>query len=119
MKIKQITAELSEKAVQELVADESVSKSKKIIRLFEAGYSVKHIAELLGIRYNFSYNVVSNHININNIPIQRSERGNKKRLILEMFKQGKTLKEISIDTKTNYNYVFKVVKEYKNKELNG
>ena len=105
---------VSQKKVGEIVNNETLSKSGKIKQLFELGYSVKEISTMLNIRYNFVYNVVSNYVNVNQIKtVKEKNQPSKKDLIVQLFKQGKTRKEISIELKTNYNYVFNVIKEYK------
>lgn len=112
MKLVNIT-KLSQAKVNTLVADTELSKSSKIKTLFEAGYSVKQISELLSIRYNFAYNVISNFVTVNGLEVESTKKESKKDVVVELFKQGKSLKEISIELKTNYNYVHKIVKEYK------
>ncbi|WPQ59950.1 helix-turn-helix domain-containing protein [Paenibacillus polymyxa] len=42
--------------------DEKMNKSEQIRRLFDAGMSVSEIAEYMGVRYQFAYNVVSYHL---------------------------------------------------------
>lgn len=117
---KQLEAEvqITEEAVM-TVLQSSISKSKKMIALFDLGLDTKEISEVMTrfegklVRYNFVYNVLSNHININGIPVESQERSGKKEQILAMFLAGKTNKEISIDLKTNYNYVFNTIKTFK------
>jgi hypothetical protein len=104
----------SKKSIEKVLQDSTVSKSKKILFLFETGYSVKQISVELGIRYNFAYNVVSNQVNVGNVEVVKEvKESSKKQLIVEQWKQGSTLKEISVNLRTNYNYVFNVVKDYK------
>lgn len=107
---------LTKKQVTTLLNDESISKSQKIISLFNSGNSIKEISNILNIRYNFAYNVVSNFITVNSISVVKETKVNKKSLIIELFNQGKSNKEISIELKTNYNYVFNTLKEYKSKQ---
>ena len=45
-----------------MVSTEKLNKSEKIRRLFDAGLSVSEIATLMGIRYQFAYNVISHHV---------------------------------------------------------
>lgn len=112
MKIKN-QVEMSKASVTKLVKDESVSKSAKMKALFEAGYSIKEISTMLDVRYNFVYNVVSNHITVNGVEVESTKRAGKKEAIIELFNQGKTNKEISAELKSNYNYVYNVVKAHK------
>jgi len=111
---------VSQKKVGEILNNETLSKSSKMKQLFELGYSVKEISNMLNVRYNFVYNVISNYVNVNQIEtVKEVNKQSKKDLIIEMFKQGKTRKEISIELKTNYNYVFNVIKEYTSKQANN
>jgi DNA-binding CsgD family transcriptional regulator len=104
----------SKKSIEKVLQDSTVSKSAKIKFLWETGYSVKQVAEELGIRYNFAYNVVSNWVTVETIEVVKPVKDStKKQLIVEQWKQGSTLKEISVNLRTNYNYVFNVVKDYK------
>lgn len=104
---------VSQKKVGEILNNETLSKSGKMKQLFELGYSVKEISTMLNVRYNFVYNVISNYVNVNQIKTVKEEnQPSKKDLIIQLFKQGKTRKEISIELKTNYNYVHNVIKEY-------
>jgi hypothetical protein len=101
------------------VLKSDISKSKKMIELFNLGFETKEISEIMSnhegklVRYNFVYNVVSNHINMNSIPVETQVREGKKDMILVMYLDGKSNKEISIELKTNYNYVFNTIKQYK------
>lgn len=95
------------------IINSEVSKSNKIVQLFNAGKNVKEISELLNIRYNFAYNVISNYINVNSIEVIKEEKDTKKDLVVKMFLEGKKVIEISKELKTNYNYIHKIVKEYK------
>lgn len=108
----------TEQDVKAVLASD-ISKSKKMIALFDLGFETKDISDIMTahegklVRYNFVYNVLSNHININGIPVEQQQREGKKDLILAMYLAGKSNKEISIDLKTNYNYVFNTIKQYK------
>lgn len=104
----------------EKVLKSGESKSSMMKQLFDLGLEVKEIARIMGVRYNFVYNVISNYCNMNGIETVSNQRGGKKEQIIALYEQGKTNKEISIELKTNYNYVFSVIKEYKmQKEMEG
>ena len=103
--------EISSKEVTKVLKAEG-SKSGKMKQLFDMGMDVKSIAELMGVRYNFVYNVVSNYANMNGMQLSTTKKTGKKDEIIALHLQGKTKKEISIDLKTNYNYVFNVLKQY-------
>lgn len=101
------------KAMVTKVVNGEGSKSGKMKDLFEMGMEIKEIATALDVRYNFVYNVISNHCNMNGIKVEKSQKAGKKEEIIKLFVEGKTNKEISIELKTNYNYVFNVIKQYK------
>lgn len=106
-------ATLTAAAIKKLLADDSTSKSAKMKALFDAGHTVKEIATHMQVRYNFAYNVISNYVNMNAIDLEIVAKDNKKEKIIEMYLQQKSNKEIAIELKTNYNYVFNTVKNYK------
>lgn len=99
------------------IMDEDLSKSAKMRALFDLGLDIKEISELTAARYNFVYNVVSNYVNINDIAVEKNQVSGKKDAILTLHLAGKTKTEISKELKTNYNYVFKVVKEFQQEQM--
>lgn len=107
---------LDEKVVEKLVKDETKSKSLRMKELFELGMEIKDIATKMNVRYNFVFNVVSNYVRINDIETTSVERNSRKKEIIDLFLNGKTNTEISKLLKVNYNYVFKVLKEYKQEQ---
>lgn len=102
--------------IEKITKNENISKSQKMKDLFELGLEIKEIATIMNVRYNFVYNVVSNHVRINDIETTSVERNSRKNEIIELFLSGKTNVEISKELKVNYNYVFKVIKEYKSEQ---
>ena len=107
------TQKVTKAGINKVVVDESMSKSGKMKLLFDMGLEVKEIATVMGVRYNFVYNVVSNYCNMNGIQVETQKKESKKDDIIRLYKDGKTNKEISIELKTNYNYVFNTIKAYK------
>lgn len=100
------------KEVMAIVGNEALSKSKRMIALYELGLEIKAIAELMGTRYNFVYNVVSNYCNMNDVELTTKSKGeSKKDEIVKLLAEGKSIKEISIALKTNYNYIFNIRKQ--------
>jgi len=97
--------------IQKILTAE-ISKSQKIKSLFDLGLTTKTISELLSIRYQFAYNVISNYVNINEIPVIDEEKISKKSQVIQLFLEGNTNITISKLLKTNYNYVYKIIKEY-------
>lgn len=114
MKKANVEKVMGQAAVKKVVADEGSSKSAKMKALFEGGLELKEIATLLDVRYNFVYNVLSNYITINGVEVEKKAAGaGKKDAIIKLFQEGKSNKEISVELKTNYNYVHQVLKAYK------
>lgn len=104
------TTTINTKAINKILASET-SKSAKIKALFDGGLEVKAIAQLLEIRYNFAYNVISNYCNIEDIDVEATKTTSKKDQVIALFQQGLSNKEIAKELKTNYNYVCKILKE--------
>lgn len=89
-----------------------ISKSQKMVQLYNLGLEVKQIAEIIGTRYNFVYNVVSNYCRMNDLEMRKATRENKKAKIIELVQAGKTNVEISKELKVSYHYVFNTRKAY-------
>lgn len=91
----------------------SKSKSAAMIELYNQGLEIKQIADAMGVRYNFVYNVVSNFCRMNDVELRtnKNKENSKKVLIEQLFKEGKSNTEIAKELKTNYNYVYKITKE--------
>jgi transposase-like protein len=103
---------MEKKMVMEIVNGEG-SKSKKMIELYNRGMEIGEIGKVMGVRYNFVYNVVSNMCRKEGMKVRVSERrGKVKESIIELVKEGKSNTEISKELSVNYNYVFKVRKEF-------
>lgn len=100
------------KAEIKKVLDQDISKSQKMIQLYNGGLEIKEIAAIMGVRYNFVYNVVSNYCRMNDIQMRKVKKENKKATIIQLIEAGKSNVEISAETKCCYNYVFGVRKEY-------
>lgn len=94
------------------IINNSSSKSKAMIALYNSGLEIKQIADIMQVRYNFVYNVISNHCRINDIELRtnKNNTNSKKAQIEELFKAGRSNTEIAKELKTNYNYVYKVTK---------
>jgi len=101
-----------EKAIA-IIANENLSKSAKIKNLFDLGFEIKIIAQFLNIRYNFAYNVISNYCITDSKQIESTKSESKKDLVKQLFVANKSTKEIAIELKTNYNYIYKIIKELK------
>lgn len=97
--------------------DEKLSKSAKMKGMYDLGMQIKDIAAELGVRYNFVYNVISNYCIVSGIELTKSTKETKKDKVWALFDQGKTVKEVAIDLKTNYQYVYKLHKEWKDQAV--
>lgn len=109
----QMDKDVMDEEIMDTLADESTSKSQKMKDLFDIGLPVKEIAQLMDVRYNFVYNVISNYAAMNGIEVTSTQKAGKSDRIIELHVAGKSNKEIAIELKTNYNYVFNVVKKWK------
>ena len=99
------------------ILGKDLSKSKKMIELYLLGLEIKEVSQVMNVRYNFSYNVISNYCRMNDIDLRVREKGeSKKDKIIELIEDGKTNNEISKELKCNYNYVWKIRKEYETEE---
>ena len=104
-------AQNSKNKVQEILKAEG-SKSSKMLKLYNEGMEIKEIAQLMGVRYNFVYNVVSNDCRKAGTEVRvMRKNGTVKASIEALIAEGKTNAEISKELSVNYNYVFKVRKE--------
>jgi hypothetical protein len=111
--------------VEKLLNDESLSKSERMKKLFLGGLEVKEISELFSlkegklVRYNFVYNVVSDMIRRNDLEkdVIKVEKENRKDDIVKLIKDKKSMIEISKILKCNYNYVWKIYKEYESGKI--
>jgi transposase-like protein len=89
------------------------SKSSKMMQLYNEGLDIGTIAKAMGVRYNFVYNVVSNECRKAGSEVRvLRKQGEVKESIIALIEAGKTNTEISKELAKNYNYVFKVRKEY-------
>lgn len=97
-----------------------VSKSSKMVQLYNGGLEIGEIAKLMGVRYNFVYNVVSNECRKSGEEVRVTRKqGTVKNAIIALVQEGKSNVEISKQLAINYNYVFKVKKEYEAAQANG
>ena len=95
------------------IINNATSKSKAMVELYNQGLEIKEIAIAMDVRYNFVYNVISNHCRMNDVELRTNQvnGSSKKVMIEELFKQGKSNTEIAKELKTNYNYVYKITKQ--------
>ena len=102
---------MKQNEIQNIIKN-AASKSKAMIELYNEGLEIKQIAQAMDVRYNFVYNVISNHCRMNDVELRtnKTSESSKKVLIEQLFKEGKSNTEIAKELKTNYNYVYKITK---------
>ena len=102
---------MKQNEIQNIIKN-AASKSKAMIELYNDGLEIKQIAEIMNVRYNFVYNVISNFCRMNDVELRTNkDKGNSKKVLIEkLFREGKTNTEIAAELKTNYNYVYKITK---------
>lgn len=102
---------MENKEIQKII-NNATSKSKAMLALYNSGLEIKQIANIMQVRYNFVYNVISNYCRMNDIELRtnKNNTNSKKVQIEELFKAGKSNVEIAKELKTNYNYVYKITK---------
>ena len=93
------------------ILNKDLSKSKKMIELYGEGLEIKEIALLMGTRYNFVYNVISNFCRMNDLELRTVAKENKKADVIALVEAGKSNVEISKELKVCYNRVFNIRKE--------
>lgn len=105
------TTEVTEQVISDVLTGTG-SKSGKMKELFNLGLEIKQIAVLMNVRYNFVYNVVQNMVIVDGIQVETNRGSSKKDEVWKLLDLGKTTKEIAIELKTNYNYVYKLKKDW-------
>jgi hypothetical protein len=108
-----VKVENLENEIIKITENVTTSKSLKMKELFQLGLDVKEISVIMKVRYNFVYNVISNQIIVESLVVETEKVESKKDLVKVLFNQGKSNKEIAIELKTNYNYIYKLTKELK------
>jgi len=112
MKVLNAVPVMNEEQTRILLADPNMSKSAKVKALFDQGYEVRQVANMVGIRYNFAYNVIRNYIVVNDVQVEETKKESKKDVVWAMFDQGITVGQVSKELKMNYNYAWKLHKEW-------
>ena len=111
------TTNVTKEVIDSIINQES-SKSKKMKELFLLGIDIKQISVIMNTRYQFVYNVCSNFVNIESLEVVQEEKHSKKSEVISLFLSNHSNIEISKLLKTNYNYVYKILKEYKLQQEN-
>lgn len=114
-----IIKNVSEKMSCEEIMNLKISKSSKMKKMFCKGMEVGEISKIVGTRYNFVYNVVSNWVTMEEIEVVGGSngKGGKKKEIMECLDKGMEVKEICRSLKCNMNYIYKIKKEWEKKEV--
>ena len=87
---------MKQNEIQNIIKN-AASKSKAMIELYNEGLEIKQIAQAMDVRYNFVYNVISNHCRMNDVELRtnKTSESSKKVLIEKLFKEGKSNTEIA------------------------
>lgn len=94
-----------------------MSKSQQIRELYNKGLTVAQVAEEVGVRYQFVYNVVSRMCNKQGVEVRKANPITTSQRIRELVDEGLTVGQIAKKLNTNYVFVHQVVKRYlKDKE---
>ena len=87
----------------------NVSKSERMRRLYRLGLDVGLIGKIMGVRYNYVYNVVSREFG----SVRKKEGENKSDKYRRLWDEGLGVGEISKRENDNYNYVWSVIDRYR------
>jgi hypothetical protein len=115
--MKRLEAQVSwtKEEMMTVATNDTLSKSKRIQTLFDAGCTVKEIHVMMGVIYNHAYNVVSNYVIKNGIEVEKSVRaaGNngRKAQIKAMLEDGMKIIDIQRELRCDYSQVWKVKQE--------
>ena len=96
------------------VLKSNLTKSNKMTTLYvDFELNIKDIKDLLDVRYQFVYNVVSNYCNLNDVELRSAKKENKKDDIIKLYTENKySIKEIAALTKSHYNHTRLVIREH-------
>jgi len=87
-----------------------MNKSQRIRALLDEGKSISEVAEIVGVRYNFVYNVASRYMD--DLPTQSQQGESKSQQIRDLLDAGKTVTEIKKALGLDYNFVYGVKRQY-------
>ena len=90
-----------------------VSKSSQIRDLYDQGEQISTIAQKVGVRYQFVYNVVSRYCNKTGQEVRHQKEKSTSQIIREKVDEGKKVGEIAKELNLNYVFVHQVVKKYR------
>ena len=103
----------------EKIVNSGESKSKRMYKLFIGGIDIKSISELMGVRYNFVYNVCSNELLKGNLDKElwlSDKKISCKSEIIRLNEEGKNKKEICEILKLSYNNVWRILSDEEKRE---
>lgn len=93
-----------------------LSKSDKMKALYNGGIEIKEIAELMEVRYNFVYNVISEYCRMEDVELRvkkKAKSGVGKEEIEKLLLKGLSVIEVCEELKIRSNYVYKIRKGLK------
>lgn len=114
---------VEKKVMDKIIGDKNLSKSKKMIGLYDLGLELNEIFEVMnkgGVKVsvkNFVYNVISEYCRMNDVELRvKKKSGVGKEEIIKLLLEGKSVVEISKELKIYSNRIYKIRKEL---ELSG
>lgn len=90
-------------------ADENLSKSDRIRTIYDMGFEVKEVADMIGIRRQFVDNVIRQRDG----EVRKTKSVNQSQKFRDLFEDGMTVAEIAKAENANYNWVYAVIKKHK------
>ena len=114
---------VEKKLMDKVIKDASLTKSTKMIKLYEMGLELNEIFEELnkgGVTVsvkNFVYNVISEYCRLNDVELRVKKKSSVGKVeIIKLLLEGKSVVEISKELKIYSNRIYKIRKEL---ELSG
>lgn len=91
-----------------------MSKSAQIREMYDnTNMTVAEIAEAVGVRYQFAYNVISRHCAKKGEEVRKANPVTTSQMIRELAAQGLTPGQIAKKLNTNYAFVHQVVRKFR------
>jgi hypothetical protein len=95
-----------ENTIHTILTNDKLSKSEKMRELFELGLEISLISELLGVRYNFVYNVITTYTRMKNIEVnQPNDKEDIRYKIVHLFMRGYSNVDISKELRISYDLI--------------
>lgn len=90
-----------------------MSKSELIRNYYNEGLTIREVADKVGVRYQFAYNVVSKMCEKKGEEVRRANKVTRASQFREMFDEGYSVGQIAKALNANYNQVHQTISKYK------